>query len=180
MYELKDRVLFKRGITVLDDINVFNKYLIVYKGKIKNLNSIKVLHYPDIDKYDMYFDTKHSITEDEIDKLIEKDKPLYKPLYPNWLTEEYLVSIPQDKGISNKQHQDRIHKEYAFFQDTDMVGYIERLSEVISNLKEKTIVGIGRGSSVSSYILYLLGCHYVNPIIYDIKFSDFCKDMSYD
>jgi DNA polymerase III alpha subunit len=40
----------------------------------------------------------------------------------------------------------------------------------------KNIVwGVGRGSSCSSYLLYLLGLHEVDVVKYDVDISDFIR-----
>jgi DNA polymerase III alpha subunit len=36
--------------------------------------------------------------------------------------------------------------------------------------------GIGRGSSVSSYVLYVLGVHDVDSYAYDLDIGDFLHD----
>ena len=35
--------------------------------------------------------------------------------------------------------------------------------------------GLGRGSSVSSYVLYLLGVHRINSLYYDLPIEEFLK-----
>ena len=42
--------------------------------------------------------------------------------------------------------------------------------------KENNIVlGVGRGSSVASYILYLLGIHKVDSLAYNLDIKEFLK-----
>ena len=41
-------------------------------------------------------------------------------------------------------------------------------------MREKNIIwGVGRGSSVSSYILYLIGVHRINSIKYELDYKEF-------
>lgn len=42
--------------------------------------------------------------------------------------------------------------------------------------KNKVVWGVGRGSSCASYLLYLLGVHLVDPVLYDIPVSEFLHD----
>jgi DNA polymerase III alpha subunit len=35
--------------------------------------------------------------------------------------------------------------------------------------------GVGRGSCVSSFVLFLIGIHKINPIYYDLDVSEFLK-----
>ena len=44
-------------------------------------------------------------------------------------------------------------------------------------MRENNIVwGVGRGSSVSSYVLYLIGVHKVDSIKYNLDVTEFLKD----
>ena len=38
------------------------------------------------------------------------------------------------------------------------------------------VVGLGRGSSCASLVLHLLGLHAVDPVKYDIPFSEFTHE----
>jgi DNA polymerase III alpha subunit len=43
-------------------------------------------------------------------------------------------------------------------------------------MKENKIVwGVGRGSSVASYVLYLIGVHRIDSIKYDLDIREFLK-----
>ena len=41
--------------------------------------------------------------------------------------------------------------------------------------KNKIVWGVGRGSSVASYVLYLLGVHRINSIYYELDIAEFLK-----
>ena len=44
-----------------------------------------------------------------------------------------------------------------------------------TNFLGSLVWGLGRGSSVASYILYLLGVHKVNSLYYDLPIEEFLK-----
>jgi DNA polymerase III alpha subunit len=47
---------------------------------------------------------------------------------------------------------------------------------VIDTFKKNNVIwGVGRGSSVSSYILYLLEVHDVDSVMYDLDFNEFLR-----
>jgi DNA polymerase III alpha subunit len=47
---------------------------------------------------------------------------------------------------------------------------------IIDTLRKNNIVwGVGRGSSVASYVLFLLGVHRVDSVKYDIPLNEFFK-----
>ena len=41
--------------------------------------------------------------------------------------------------------------------------------------KHKLVWGVGRGSSVASYVLYLLGVHKVNSLKHNLDIKEFLK-----
>jgi len=41
--------------------------------------------------------------------------------------------------------------------------------------KHKLVWGVGRGSSVASYVLYLLGVHKINSLKYNLDIKEFLK-----
>jgi DNA polymerase III alpha subunit len=43
-------------------------------------------------------------------------------------------------------------------------------------MREKDIVwGVGRGSSVASYVLYLIGVHKIDSLFFDLDIEDFLR-----
>jgi DNA polymerase III alpha subunit len=47
---------------------------------------------------------------------------------------------------------------------------------IIDTMRKNNIVwGVGRGSSVASYILYLLGVHKVDSVKYNLHIEEFLK-----
>ena len=57
------------------------------------------------------------------------------------------------------------------------MNVLKFLVYLIDIMRSNNIVwGVGRGSSVSSYVLYLLGVHKVDSIKYGLDITDFLKD----
>jgi DNA polymerase III alpha subunit len=53
---------------------------------------------------------------------------------------------------------------------------LRAITYVINTLQDKNIVwGVGRGSSVSSYVLYILGVHDVDSVKYNLDIADFLR-----
>jgi DNA polymerase III alpha subunit len=42
--------------------------------------------------------------------------------------------------------------------------------------KNRVLWGVGRGSSVASYVLYLIGVHRINSLYYDLPIDEFLKE----
>lgn len=88
-------------------------------------------------------------------------------------------------GLSAQVEQDelfeqrlaRLHQEIELFKSKGLAPILRVLIYVLDRFREtNTFWGVGRGSSCSSYLLYLMGLHEVDPVRYEIKITDFLKD----
>ena len=71
---------------------------------------------------------------------------------------------------------ERVLAEWILFQERDMVDVLRCLIYLIHSFRENgTLWGVGRGSSVASYCLYLIGVHRVDSIRYDLDIREFLK-----
>ena len=75
------------------------------------------------------------------------------------------------------QHvQDRIWEELDAFKERDMHNLLRYMIYLVDFMRENDIVwGVGRGSSVASYVLYLIGVHKVNSIQFDLDWREFLR-----
>jgi DNA polymerase III alpha subunit len=47
---------------------------------------------------------------------------------------------------------------------------------LVDVMRENSVVwGVGRGSSVASYVLYLIGVHKIDSVKYNLDFKEFFK-----
>ena len=71
---------------------------------------------------------------------------------------------------------DRVKEELVLYQKFGLYPVLRFLIYLIDLMRTNNIVwGVGRGSSVSSYILYLIGVHKVNSILYKLDINDFLR-----
>jgi DNA polymerase III alpha subunit len=71
---------------------------------------------------------------------------------------------------------ERVEQEYRMYEERELIDIIRCIIYLIDYFRENEIVwGVGRGSSVSSYILYLIGVHKVNSLKYDLDINEFLK-----
>lgn len=72
----------------------------------------------------------------------------------------------------------RVKHELELYNKHNMISVLKAIKYVIDTLREHKIVwGVGRGSSVASYVLYLLGVHKIDSIKYDIPLEEFFKEI---
>jgi DNA polymerase III alpha subunit len=70
----------------------------------------------------------------------------------------------------------RAGEELLLYQERDLFDLLRYLKYLVDVLRENSIVwGVGRGSSVSSFVLYLIGVHKINSLHYDLDPREFLK-----
>ena len=77
---------------------------------------------------------------------------------------------------SHDIEKDRVKLELKMFLERDMEKFL-RFCIYFSDMIKKNnwVVGVGRGSSVASYCLYLLKIHLVDSIKYNLDIKEFLK-----
>ena len=98
----------------------------------------------------------------------------------HWLmpVEYYELDIAQyilDQCSTDEELQ-RAGEELILFQDREMFVLLKYLKYLVDTMRKNNIVwGVGRGSSVASFILFLLGIHKINSLYYDLSIDEFIK-----
>lgn len=77
---------------------------------------------------------------------------------------------------SSEKQRDRLDIELELFIQHGMYELLIYLKYLVDVMREHKIVwGVGRGSSVASYCLYLIGIHRIDSIKYDLDIREFLK-----
>lgn len=98
----------------------------------------------------------------------------------NWrMPEEYhTLDIAQwvlDQCTSPAELQ-RCGEELLLFQERDLFPLLKYLKYLVDTLRKNNVIwGVGRGSSVASFVLYKLGVHRINSLFYDLDPAEFLK-----
>lgn len=116
-------------------------------------------------------------------KIITKEKLKYPGLdfrsNGDWLIPEYYQNMDIEKfliEICPKENYNRLMVELEFYKKYDMMNVLKAMKFLVDKFRENRIVwGVGRGSSVSSYILYLIGVHKIDSVKYDLSINEFFK-----
>ena len=70
----------------------------------------------------------------------------------------------------------RAGDELLKFHERGMFVLLQYLKYLVDTMRNNNIVwGVGRGSSVASYVLYLIGIHRINSLYYDLSIDEFLK-----
>lgn len=98
----------------------------------------------------------------------------------NWLMPDEYKDMDIAQYILDKCKNDselqRAGQELLLYQDNNMFDLLKYLKYLVDTMRENNVVwGVGRGSSVSSFVLYLLGVHKINSLYYDLPIEEFFK-----
>ena len=75
-----------------------------------------------------------------------------------------------------KQNYQRVVDELAEYKSRNMLDLLRWLKYFVDTCEKEGIVwGIGRGSSVASYVLYLIGVHSVDSVKYNLDWQEFLR-----
>lgn len=167
---LADRILWYDGDSTYDSANILS---LMKKGI--SVNWVDKIT-PDILSYNTLSSTPIRVKTES--KSLDKAWNLPAP-YDTLDPIEYVI----DKHISLIQHMDeaeqlsreaRLADELVKYKEMKLFDVLRAIIYVINTLTScNAIWGIGRGSSVSSYVLYIIGAHDVDSFAYDLDIDDF-------
>ena len=70
----------------------------------------------------------------------------------------------------------RCGEELLLFQERNLFDLLRYLKYLVDTLRANRMIwGVGRGSSVASYVLYLLGVHRIDSMFYDLDAREFLR-----
>ena len=150
--KFKDNLL----IDIDSDVDLYNKYTYIMNVGYPLLEQVS-----EIDNID------------EFDKLNQEiwfmpDK--YKKLD----IVDYLMEKARKK--THTLHYLRTEAELGIYEKRGLFSLLRFLVYLVDTMKERNIVwGVGRGSSVASYVLFLIGIHKVDSVKYKLDFNEFLK-----
>ena len=78
--------------------------------------------------------------------------------------------------ILHTKDWDRTSQELTAFHERGMFPLLQYMIYLVDFMRENNIVwGVGRGSSVASYVLYLIGVHRIDSIQFDLDWREFLR-----
>ena len=134
----------------------------------KSINFDDILQLENIPKLIEYVDPNQTLEE------FDNSKQSSWHLPPEYLNMD-IVKYVLDKCTSEAELQ-RAGEELIKFQEREMFILLKYLKYLVDTMRKHNIVwGVGRGSSVASFVLFLLEIHRINSLYYDLSIDEFLK-----
>lgn len=109
------------------------------------------------------------ITKQEFDQTLQQNW-LMPDEYQTMDIEGYLVHV------CPKENYQRLIEELQEFRSRNMIDLLRWLKYFVDTCRKEGIVwGVGRGSSVASYTLFLLGVHKIDSLKYNLDWQEFLR-----
>ena len=102
----------------------------------------------------------------------------YKSLaIEEWVAAKLMEELQcEDFHIETTPEWDRAYEELQEFKKRGMEDLLRYMVYLVDFMRENGIVwGVGRGSSVASYVLYLIGVHRIDSIKYNLDWREFLR-----
>jgi DNA polymerase III alpha subunit len=165
--------IYKNPVFNSDD--VFN---LLYQGNIEKLKNIVVDKNQEISNLESVAEMQLTDPIDQTIPLTEFDQASQDAWFiPNQYKtiniDEYVLS---KIDATNIDQYDRVLDELVEFKSRGMYPLLQWLIYFVDTCIENNIVwGVGRGSSVSSYVLFLIGVHKIDSLKYNLSWTDFLR-----
>ena len=166
----------KLGQNILSEVDIIDLIMRNPERSVKTtlvepgVNTANKLDLDDFPNFVNY--VEQNISLDEFDKLNQESW-----LMPSEFQDLDIVQHVLDLCKTDAELQ-RVGEELLLFQERDMLTLLKYLTYLVETMRVHGIVwGVGRGSSVASYTLYLLGVHKINSMYYGLDISEFLKPL---
>jgi DNA polymerase III alpha subunit len=154
--------LYNKNITNLRDIFIDSPLTIEQFNHARNKNADK---FPNLLKL-----SKFNISLNEFDQA-NQNIWFMPDEYKNFNISQWLF----DQCTTDQQIA-RVATELELFVQFNLISVLQYLKYLVDTMRAHNILwGVGRGSSVSSYCLYLMGVHKVDSILFELDITEFLK-----
>ena len=97
-----------------------------------------------------------------------------------WSTPKEFQNINIDEWLlarcSNDIQKTRVLKELSMYEERNLYPLLRHLIFLIDHFRKNQVIwGVGRGSSVASYVLFLIGIHKIDSLKYNLEIEEFLR-----
>lgn len=162
------------GQIILDEDDLIDFYLKNNQGKIKKAlvsthievdTSLGLENFPKLSSYEL-----DQLSTTEFDKTKQS----------LWLIPEEYKTLDIAKWVlmqcNSESELQRAGEELLLYQELELFDFLRYMKYLVDTMRSNNIVwGVGRGSSVSSFVLFLIGVHKINSLYYDLDIKEFLR-----
>ncbi len=150
---------------------------LIYQNKLEFFDKVLVENSSSIEQFEKNSELQlnkinreiYSINIEEFDKACQSDWFIPNE-YKNMDIEGFLVSQ------CPKENYQRLIDELQEYRERNMLDLLRWLKYFVDTCRKNNILwGVGRGSSVASYVLYLIGVHRIDSIKYKLDWQEFLR-----
>jgi len=104
-------------------------------------------------------------------KTIRADSWFIPQEYKDMDIEEFLINQ------CPKENYARVIEELKLYKQNNFLPVLKTVKYIVDTLRSNNVVwGVGRGSSVASYVLFLLRVHKIDSVKYNLPIEEFFKE----
>jgi DNA polymerase III alpha subunit len=159
------------GNPIFQEHDIFN---MLYKGQLEYIDQIFTDPTTEVQELFNHLGITpktivNNLDLESFDKANQKDWFIPNDYYPNLV--EMLYGM-----CTTKEQTDRVNEELEAFIEHNILDLLFVLKYIVDTLRANNVVwGVGRGSSVASYVLYLIGVHRIDSIKYNLDWHEFLR-----
>ena len=152
----------------------------IYSGHVDKVHVVLCDPSDDVDRFNAAMEEQGF---DKLQKYIPLDldqKTFDGVCQSEWFMPDEYKELDVVRFLNNRQmtveERQRVQEELQAFRERGMIPLLQYMCYLVDFMRENGIVwGVGRGSSVASYVLYLIGVHRINSIQYDLDWREFLR-----
>ena len=151
----------------------------IYSGNVEKCHVVLCEESDDIDKFNAAMEEQGF---DRLQKYIPLDvdqKTFDGVCQGEWFMPNEYKNIDVRDYVIRKcpgANFERTYEELEAYEERDMYNLLRYMIYLVDFMRENDIVwGVGRGSSVASYVLYLIGVHKIDSIQYGLDWREFLR-----
>jgi len=163
------------GNPIFNSLDIFK---VLYQGKLTNLKDITVDYSEDIAQleqaagytFQRFNEQLNAITIEDFDAAMQSDWFMPES-YRDFDVESWCLD-----RCTTEEQRNRVMDEMDAFEARGMMTLLQWCKHFVDTCNSNDIVwGVGRGSSVASFVLFLLGVHQIDSVKYNLDWQEFLR-----
>ena len=162
------------GQHIFNEKDICNLYMIDPNRQLKLLLVKEVMTFdPELDLQKLPELLEYQISDQTIEEFDDKrsNEWFIPDEYKNFDIAKWVL-----EQCKTDEELQRAGEELIMFQERGMFILLQYLKYLVDTMRKNNIVwGVGRGSSIASFVLYLIEIHRINSLYYQISINEFLK-----